>query len=215
MRKRNSIILAIVFACILVIAIIAYNVLTSSVRPDNNIVATAPGGSVEVVVPEGDAETGGSVEAGSDAEAEIEAEVTDVIPAPDFTFLDSGGNEVSFSDLRGKSVVLNFWASWCPPCKSEMPEFELAYLELGDEIQFVMLALTDGQRETIESATSYIEEEGFTFPVYFDSLREGAYAFGITSIPMTFFIDKGGDIIYWSVGAMDGVALRENIEKLQ
>jgi Thiol-disulfide isomerase and thioredoxins len=180
--------LAIVFVVIIVIALFAYNSLSDSVRPESNHVTSE--GSANV----------------STEESEDEKQA-----APDVVFLDSEGNEVSLSDFRGKPVVLNFWASWCPPCKKEMPEFDLVYQELSGDVSFVMLALTDGQRETIETASAYIESEGFSFPVYFDTKQEGMYAFGISSIPTTFFIDKDGNITTWSIGAMDEQTLREGI----
>ena len=73
------------------------------------------------------------------------------IYAPDFTAVDADGNEVSLSDFLGKPVVLNFWASWCGPCKSEMPEFDEAYLQQGEEIQFLMVNMTDGAQETADT----------------------------------------------------------------
>ncbi|MBQ4347432.1 MAG: TlpA family protein disulfide reductase, partial [Firmicutes bacterium] len=87
--------------------------------------------------------------------------------APDFTVYDSEGNAVMLSDFIGKPIVLNFWASWCGPCKMEMPEFNEAYAELGEDIQFLMVNVTTG-RETQESASAFIEENGYSFPVFYD-----------------------------------------------
>ena len=79
------------------------------------------------------------------------------VKAPDFTVLDASGNEVHLSDFVGKPVVLNFWASWCPPCKSEMPDFEAVYQACGNDVQFLMVNLTDGNQETLTSAKAYID----------------------------------------------------------
>ncbi len=73
----------------------------------------------------------------------------EVIKAPDFAVTDREGNTVRFSDLTGKPIVINFWASWCPPCKSEMPEFDKVYRELGESVTFLMINATDGNRETV------------------------------------------------------------------
>jgi thiol-disulfide isomerase/thioredoxin len=83
---------------------------------------------------------------------------SDLVKAPDFSMTDKDGNTVTLSGLiaNGKPVVLNFWASWCPPCKVEMPEFDRVYQEFGGEVQFVMLNLADGQRETIEKGGQYV-----------------------------------------------------------
>ena len=134
--------------------------------------------------------------------------------APDFAMTDSDGKSVKISDFtdNGRSVVLNFWASWCPPCKKEMPDFEKVYRELGDDVQFIMLCLTDGTRETKESGERFIESQGYTFPVFFDTNQNGASAYAIRSIPVTVFIDKDGYITNKRVGAINERILREGID---
>lgn len=114
--------------------------------------------------------------------------------APDFTFYDIDGNPHTLSEFEGKPVILNFWASWCGPCKSEMPDIEAAYQEYGDEIQFLLVNLTDGINETVEIASGYIAEQGYTFPVYYDIDPEGvnplvgAEVYKVSSIPITYFL---------------------------
>jgi len=132
--------------------------------------------------------------------------------APDFNMTDMDGNSVKLSDFtaNGKPIVLNFWASWCPPCVSEMPEFEKVYKEVGDEIQFVMLNL-----ETEETGTKHVNDQGYTFPVYFDINSEGRSAYGIKAIPTTLFIDGGGYIIAVVQGAIDEAKLRTGIEMIR
>jgi thiol-disulfide isomerase/thioredoxin len=136
--------------------------------------------------------------------------------APNFTMTDIEGTRIKLSDLiaHGKPIVLNFWASWCPPCKVEMPEFDKAYKETGGEVQFIMLDLTDGQRETIQKGAQYVKEQGFSFPVYFDNEQEAAYAYGIRAIPTTLFIDKDGYIVTGTQGAINGQTLRRGIEMI-
>lgn len=135
--------------------------------------------------------------------------------ALDFAVYDSDGNRRGPSDYLGKPVVINFWASWCGPCKLEMPDFEEIYKEMGDEIQFMMINLTDGSRETRETADAYISEQGFSFPVFYDLDYDAANTYGAYSIPMTFFIDEEGYLIARAVGAIDQQTLKEGIEMIR
>ncbi len=132
-------------------------------------------------------------------------------PAPDFTVTDKDGSKVKLSDMKGKPVVLNFWASWCPPCKAEMPDFEQMYKKYGNEINFMIVNSTDGQQETVETAKAYIEQNGYTFPVYYDTMYEGAYAYQVHSLPSTFFIDASGNVVTYAMGALDGATLEKGI----
>lgn len=132
-------------------------------------------------------------------------------PAPDFTVVDEQGNEVRLSDYLGTPVVLNFWASWCGPCKSEMPAFDEAYRQYGDQVQFLMVNLTDGSYETVETASALIGQEGYSFPVFFDTAMEAANAYQVTSIPMTCVIDERGELLSTHVGAMSQSQLEQEI----
>ena len=113
--------------------------------------------------------------------------------APDFTVYDLEGNPVSLSDFRGKPVVVNFWASWCGPCQMEMPDFNEKYLALEGEVAFLMVNMTDGSRETVETASAFIAGTEYVFPVFYDTDLDAAMAYSVYSLPTTFFIDAQGD----------------------
>ena len=131
-------------------------------------------------------------------------------PAPDFTVIDKNGNEVKLSSLRGKPVVVNFWASWCYYCKVEMPDFEKVYKEYGDEVVFMMVNMTDSS-ETVDVAKKFIDSNGYTFPVYFDTKSEAAIAYSVTGLPATYLIGANGDLVAHAPGAIDAATLREGI----
>ena len=122
--------------------------------------------------------------------------------APNFTVLDVNGNEVKLSDFRGKPVVLNFWATWCYYCKSEMADFNQAYYKYPD-IQFLMVNATDGVYETIASAKKYVAQEGYDFDVFFDTKEEAVNAYYVTGFPTTYFIDANGRLVARAVGMID------------
>ena len=135
--------------------------------------------------------------------------------APDFTVEDAQGNAISLSSFAGKPVVVNFWASWCGPCQSELPDFEKAAQETAGEVVFMMVNLTDGQRETLASAKQFIEEHGYTFPAYFDTSQQAAITYGIYSIPTTLFIDKDGSIATAYTGIINATELTDGIALIQ
>lgn len=135
--------------------------------------------------------------------------------APDFTVQDTNGNNVSLSDFRGKPVVLNFWASWCPPCKAEMPDYEKMYRQYGGkDVVFLMVNMTDGDRETTATAKQFLRETKYTFTAYFDVNLDAANTYNISSIPDSIFIDKNGNIVSVYEGMIDAATMKKNIEAI-
>jgi thiol-disulfide isomerase/thioredoxin len=117
------------------------------------------------------------------------------VKAKDFVVYDENLKEVKLSDYIGTPVVLNFWASWCPPCKSEMPSFnEMSKKYSKDKIVILMINLTDGEQETISKAQQYIKNNNYDMKVLFDNKMDAATKYNISSIPRTIFIDKDGYI---------------------
>ena len=137
-----------------------------------------------------------------------------VATVPNITVTDLQGKPVQLHDFFGKPILLNFWASWCGPCKSEMPDLDAAYRQYSDDIHFLIVNLTDGSRETVESASSYIRQEGYSFPVYYDTSGEAALAYQAYSIPVTYFISADGEPIAYYPGAMSRDILQQGIDLL-
>ena len=148
--------------------------------------------------------------------AEETADATETAPsaAPNFTVYDVDGNAYKLSDFQGKPVILNFWASWCGPCKSEMPEIQAAFEKYGNDIHFLIVDLADGRSETVEEASAYIAQQGYTFPVYYDTDMGATDAYGISAIPVTYFIDSEGYFVTYHVGAMPESTLQQGIDLL-
>ena len=152
-------------------------------------------------------ETAAPTEA-AETTAATEPALTD---APDFTVYDIDGKPVKLSEFEGKPVVLNFWASWCGPCKAEMPDFDETCKNLAGKVEFVMVNITDGTSETVASASGFIADAGYSFPVYYDTDLDAAGTYGISSIPTTFFINAEGKLVAYYTGAMSAATLAQGI----
>lgn len=133
---------------------------------------------------------------------------------PEFTVYDLDGEEVHLSDFFGKPIVLNFWASWCGPCQMEMPDFNEKYMELGEKVQFLIINMTDGSRETVETASAFITEQGYSFPVFYDTDLDAAAVYSVYSLPTTYFIDVEGYTIARATGAINGETLQRGIDMI-
>lgn len=162
------------------------------------------GGTPKAPVPEAEQEGNGE-DGHEDAAADT---------APDFTMLDRYGEEQSLSALFGRPIIINFWATWCGPCRMELPFFNEANEKYGDRIQFLMVDLVDGAYETREGAIAFAENNGYSFPLYFDGLGEGSQAYSIQAIPLTVVIDGVGCVVDTHLGSMSSEELQILIDKV-
>jgi peroxiredoxin len=134
--------------------------------------------------------------------------------APDFTFTYSDGESVSLSDLRGRSIMLNFWATWCGPCKYEMPLIQdLANDQEKAEKGLILLTVNSG--ETGDAVREFMKERGFSFPVLLDIQKGIMRSYNVRYIPTTFFIGQDGIISEIRIGAfMNESQLEETLNKI-
>lgn len=121
--------------------------------------------------------------------------------APDFTLKDMQGNKVSLSDFKGKVVMINFWATWCPPCIEEMPSMEKLYKKLGSE-DFVILAVNiePDAREIVEE---FLTKRPYTYPVLLDGESKVQQLYGAFRLPETVIINRQGEVVTRIVGGRD------------
>lgn len=136
------------------------------------------------------------------------------VPALDFTLTDQFGNTHTLDQYKGKTILLNFWATWCGPCRSEMPDLQAVYEDYGNNEQDLVLlgvaAPNLGREGSVEDITAFLEENGYTYPTLMNEDASLFYSYGISSFPTTFMIDKNGNVY----GYVSGALSRENFESI-
>ncbi|MFO8035217.1 MAG: TlpA disulfide reductase family protein [Anaerolineales bacterium] len=134
--------------------------------------------------------------------------------APDFTLDQLGGGEVTLSDLRGNVVVINLWATWCPPCRAEMPAIQEVYQQHRDQ-GLVVLAVNTTYQDDEAEAKAFVKEYGLDFPVLFDRTGDVSRLYQLRGLPSTYFVDRDGVIQSVVVGGpMDESLIRSKVEGL-
>ena len=145
-----------------------------------------------------------------------------VVPAPDFTLVDQYGNTHTLSDYKGKTVFLNFWATWCGPCKSEMPDIQQLYETYGEnEGDLIVLGVASPRTEqnpytnegTQADVEQFLEDNGYTFPVVMDLTGEILSYYAISAFPTTFMIDSNGNVYGYVPGALTGDIMESIVQQ--
>ena len=134
--------------------------------------------------------------------------------APDFKLPDRGGGAISLIELRGRPVVLNFWASWCPPCQAEMPALEHVYEDYQEQ-DLVIVGINASNQDRMVDAMDFSEQNNLTFPILFDTGGRASHDYQVRSLPTTFFIDPDGIIQDMIIGGpISEALLRIRVEQL-
>lgn len=140
-------------------------------------------------------------------------------PAPAFTLPRFGGGELQLADLKGKIVVVNFWGTWCEPCKAETPALEAAYIQLQSQgVEFVGINLRHQEALGTEGDTdiaNFVKNYGVTYPIVFDTTGEISRKYQISPIPVSYFLDQQGNIRYVYVGTLTTADTVELVRRLQ
>ena len=140
-----------------------------------------------------------------------------MVPAPDFTLTDQYGQTHTLSDYQGKTVFLNFWATWCGPCKMEMPDIQALYEDWDENAgELVVLGVAGpniGQEGSAEDITAFLEENGYTYPVVMDETGTLFYQYGISAYPTTFMIDTEGNVFGYVQGAVSREVMDDIVEQ--
>lgn len=187
--------------------------------PDAPAADSASGGDAsaparETTDAEAAAKTAGET---SSSEAETAGEAPDTTPAPDFTLTDQNGAEHTLSAYKGKTVFLNFWATWCPPCRSEMPEIQALYEKYGENGgELVVLGVATpnyGREGSQEDVAAFLSDNGYTFPVVMDDYGLYTSQYGIRAYPTTFMIDADGNVYGYVEGALTGEIMESIVQQ--
>ena len=134
--------------------------------------------------------------------------------APDFTVFDIDREETHLSEHLGKKAVVSFWATWSRPCKSMLSNFNKVYEENQDDVEFMMINLTDGMDETIEVADEYVKDSKISIPVYYDLSYSADHAYHVETLPLTVFIDENGYISDIHQGSLTKSRIEEYISAI-
>ena len=160
-------------------------------------------------------------ESAEDAE---EADHTDgsegekLTPAVDFNLTDQYGNTHTLSQYKGKTIFLNFWGTWCPPCRAEMPDIQKLYEEFDQEGEDALIILgvaapNLGKEKSEDGIKTFLEENGYTYPVLMDTEAELFQTYGITSFPTTIMIDRDGNLFGYATGQLNEETMRSIIQQ--
>lgn len=208
-KKRNPLLFLLLFVLVLSLTV-GCGTSASPQSPSTEEAATASDSKEESI------ENTESVAAAQEETDAAQDDAQKTTPIIDFTLLDQYGTEHTLSEYKGKVVFLNFWATWCPPCRSEMPAIQKLYEEYSADAdsEVVILGIAApglGSETDEEGIASFLQDNGYTYPVVMDPTAEVFYSYGITAYPTTFMIDKDSNVYGYVTGAISEDIMRSII----
>jgi len=193
----------IIWAIALVLVVIA--VFTVNRHNSDSIATDIPPAATPTAAPE-------QTESSENEESENRTEKINLIEDYDFTLEDLEGNKVSLSDYKGKKIFINFWATWCPPCKAEMPDIEKLYQETKDG-DLVVLAINIGDdKKTVQD---FISKNNYNFKVLLDIDSAVGQMYQVSSIPTSYFVDTEGNLDDGRIGSMNYETMKAYVNNLK
>ena len=189
-NKRGTLVAAALLVAVLVCGGLGYRMLASRVEPE-----PAP---IE------------------QTEATEDADEAPLLSDHDATVYTVDGEAVTLTRIAdGRPLVINFWATWCPYCVEELPDFQEIVADYSGRVSFAFVDVTDGSRETVELAAAFLEENGFSdLPAYYDTDLAAAIEYGASSLPTTVVVNGDGEIVAISAGMIDPVLLRGALDQM-
>lgn len=159
-------------------------------------------------------DTGKSTSSSTAQETSLAEGLSQGQTAPDFTLTDQNGDNVKLSDYRGKKVILNFWATWCPPCRAEMPHMQEFHENNADGDVVILAVNLTAQDNGEEAIRSFIDEFGLTFSIPMDETGSAAQAYQIRTVPTTYILNTKGEIAQKIVGPMDEQIMKDQTDSI-
>lgn len=142
-------------------------------------------------------------------------EVPEQAVGPQIQFIDDSGQTVTFADLPDRPTIINLWATWCPPCREEMPVFQQAFNQYGEQVNFVLIQATDSRPgETPEAATQFLREAGLDLPIYHDLNQNVQQTLGVRLLPMTLLYTRDRQLVRIHPGQMTTEQLELAVREL-
>ena len=208
--KRNALIAAFALVAIIAVGAVAYQAL--GVKETTPTTSAAPSATENTAATEATGTAGPAVATENDGGTDDADQPENHGPT---VYTEDGSPKTLLELADSKPLVINIWATWCPYCVQEMPDFKELYQEYGDRVSFAFVNATDGRRETVEGAATWLRDNDFAeLPAYYDTSYEASAAFGARTLPTTAIISAEGQLISSAPGAIDPTQMRAVLDEL-